>query len=596
VQLLESKLHIDSSERKLPPGANNNNFPPPITALQNATVTTKNVDPSPSKIFVISLQGTPGVHKSNEGRLDTFKEQWLKACGSSSFSSTQIEHCPGVYIKQRGYGIVLSWYFCLMRAKELDLEVAVVFEDDARLFDTMTADFCDVKRRGELFSKLPSDAFLAFLGGHSWSYAKAKLAVPYQEVIHSYGAYGFAVPRQSLDMLRDSLRHGLDNGSKDRKGNTHHNSLDPEPMFYRAARKFRRKIYASDPLVVWHEGGYSNSWGKERGNITGIGAQKQGIVGSSGTSNSTVGLPRGINGGKQRRGLGGNGGPTTNVTTFEPGSTPAIYIEVGDCLGSVNARTLEMMQHFALSEGEFGKLDPKHSWAGKAGILSNRSDFAHPIDCHLFRPSDKRTIYFLHIHKSGGTSLCASAHANHHFANFNEGCNAHVDACTDPTLTKRTNLFQFVANEWPLCDDMDSQKYRYVVQIRKSASRYKSDYMVAAAGIMPLQQWLDLQPDNFLTRMLCGLRCLRRPKFQLTHEDHLYTLNRLENFDNIILLEHFDDTFGKFASEVGWRNNAGKVITPWTTKRHKMLQHSKHQIADDNSISERYTILDDALY
>jgi hypothetical protein len=120
--------------------------------------------------------------------------------------------------------------------------------------------------------------------------------------------------------------------------------------------------------------------------------------------------------------------------------------------------------------------------------------------------------------------------------------------------------------------------------------------MVAAAGIMPLQQWLDLQPDNFLTRMLCGLRCLRRPKFQLTHEDHLYTLNRLENFDNIILLEHFDDTFGKFASEVGWRNNAGKVITPWTTKRHKMLQHSKHQIADDNSISERYTILDDALY
>ena len=62
------------------------------------------------------------------------------------------------------------------------------------------------------------------------------------------------------------------------------------------------------------------------------------------------------------------------------------------------------------------------------------------------------------------------------------------------------------------------------------------------------------------------------------------------------LREHFDDTFGKFASEVGWRNNAGKVITPWTTKRHKMLQHSKHQIADDNSISERYTILDDALY
>ena len=216
-----------------------------ITGLQNVkAVNNKNVDPSPSTIFVVSLQGTPGVHKSNEGRLDTFKEQWSKACGSSS-SSTRIEHCPGVYDERPGYGIVLSWYFCLYRAKELDLEVAVVFEDDARLFDTMTADFCDVKRRGELFSGLlPSDdAFLAFLGGHSWSYAKAKLAVPYQEVKHSYGAYGFAVPRQSIDMFLDTLWHGLINGSKDRKGNTHHDSLDPGLMFYEAAHELRKKIY-----------------------------------------------------------------------------------------------------------------------------------------------------------------------------------------------------------------------------------------------------------------------------------------------------------------------------------------------------------------
>jgi len=66
----------------------------------------------------------------------------------------------------------------------------------------------------------------------------------------------------------------------------HHNSLDPEPTFYRAAREYRKKIYAFNPLVIWHEGGYSNTWGKVRGNITGLETKKQGIKVSGGMANT----------------------------------------------------------------------------------------------------------------------------------------------------------------------------------------------------------------------------------------------------------------------------------------------------------------------
>lgn len=212
---------------------------------------------SPTKtIFVISLQGTPGAHESNQGRLDLFKEKWRMACGSSS-DSTNIEHCPAAFDKRRGYGLTLAWILCLWRAKQLDEEVAIFLEDDARLFENSTQEFCDVDKRGELLSKLPSDTFVAWLGGHTWSYEDS--AVPYRRVRNSYGTYGFLVPRNSIDDFYAALKHGLIHGSKDRNQNVHHNSLDPEPNFYRAAREHHKKIYAFNPLVVWHEGGYSNS-------------------------------------------------------------------------------------------------------------------------------------------------------------------------------------------------------------------------------------------------------------------------------------------------------------------------------------------------
>jgi len=235
----------------------------------------------PSTIFVISMQGTPGVDTRNEGRFDEFQSKWHASCNKSNINTTapiihtNIVHCPGVYEPRRGYGLALSWLLCLERAKDYDLDVTVVFEDDARLFDRSVDSFCDWKvRREEYWNQLPKDAFLAFLGGHNWEYpsnaVENDVETMYKELKSSFGTYAFAVPRESLTSLLDTIKEDIVGGFRDENGkHLHHNFLSPERSWYRAAERRGKKIYGVNPLVIWHEGGFSNTWKKDRGSITG---------------------------------------------------------------------------------------------------------------------------------------------------------------------------------------------------------------------------------------------------------------------------------------------------------------------------------------
>jgi len=231
-------------------------------------------------IFVISLQGSTSADKRNEGRLDAFKEKWHHSCGGAA---PQIHHCPGVIDARRGYGLTISLLQCLERAKQMDLEVNVIFEDDARLFERPESlYFCDAeKRRNMLWSGLPEDSFITFLGGHSWKYqnadedgtdvtnSNAANSIQFRETSFSYGAYGFAVSRQSLDLLLDTIRGDIANGWRDEDGILHKEFLSPEKSWYHAVHNLGKKMYAVHPLIVWHEGGFSNTWKKDRGSITG---------------------------------------------------------------------------------------------------------------------------------------------------------------------------------------------------------------------------------------------------------------------------------------------------------------------------------------
>eukprot|EP00566_Odontella_aurita_P014817 CAMPEP_0113599868 /NCGR_PEP_ID=MMETSP0015_2-20120614/42394_1 /TAXON_ID=2838 /ORGANISM="Odontella" /LENGTH=340 /DNA_ID=CAMNT_0000508069 /DNA_START=159 /DNA_END=1176 /DNA_ORIENTATION=- /assembly_acc=CAM_ASM_000160 len=291
------------------------------------------------RVYVVSMQGTPGVHASNQERLDDFLAKWKEKCGLTATKQTMFEHCPGIHDPRRGYGLTISFLLCLQRAKDLGEKVAFVFEDDARLLDDT---LCDKNSRAEYLSGLPDNAFLTFLGGHTWKYPKnttgsfsplspqpfretlssygcpggEKVAFvfeddarlldvtlcdknsraeylsglpdnvfltflgghrfkypknttgsfsplspqPFRETSRSFGTYGFAVPQHSLDILIETIKDDLLYGQR-KKDDTHlnHKYLTVEKNWYLSAQKHNLKMYAANPLLVWHQGGYSNT-------------------------------------------------------------------------------------------------------------------------------------------------------------------------------------------------------------------------------------------------------------------------------------------------------------------------------------------------
>ena len=231
----------------------------------NGQPASKLIESGGDGLYVISLQGTSGADKRSEGRLDAFSQAWERSCGSPP----KINHCPGVMDARRGYGLTRSWLQCLEMARTMDLDVTIIFEDDARLFERDSSlSFCNATaRKTEFWSRLPDDTFLVFLGGHTWTYADGEGESgggssglgEYREASSSYGTYGFALPRKSFDEILGTIRNDIDHGFVDEEGVTHKDFLSPERSWYSKAKVLGKKIYAASPLTVWHEGGYSVS-------------------------------------------------------------------------------------------------------------------------------------------------------------------------------------------------------------------------------------------------------------------------------------------------------------------------------------------------
>ena len=219
-------------------------------------------------IFVVSLQGTPGSNERNKGRLDKFQKSIRDSCGDKAL---HIIHCPGVIDDRRGYGVTVAHMICFNRAIEMDQEVSFFFEDDARPFSDKVDIFCDLVCGSRDFSMYgPEDSLLTFLGGHKW---QTEATATYSNVLEShfsYGTYAFAVPRRNLKLLRLNAENDLVNGFVDDHNNYRHSDfLSPEKSWYRLAQKSKLKIYVTDPLLIWHEKGYSNTWKEEREAETG---------------------------------------------------------------------------------------------------------------------------------------------------------------------------------------------------------------------------------------------------------------------------------------------------------------------------------------
>jgi hypothetical protein len=140
---------------------------------------------------------------------------------------------------------------------------------------------------------------------------------------------------------------------------------------------------------------------------------------------------------------------------------------------------------------------------------------------------------------------------------------------------------------------MDTDRFRYIIVLRKSLSRYISHYKHAYRAFNfqeTFSVWWQTQPDNFTFRKICGTRCQNISKYQLSPEIFQYTLARLSKFEDFAFIERFKDSLLQLSRRIGW------------SKKPSFVQNSdEHDDAFYPHINEQdwdpmMSALDDALY
>jgi hypothetical protein len=222
-----------------------------------------------------------------------------------------------------------------------------------------------------------------------------------------------------------------------------------------------------------------------------------------------------------------------------------------------------------------------------------------------YRPTVKRQhrypriLYFLHIHKSAGTTFCRQAYFNRISANYERNCNVqadqrccgHNDTIVAQKAYAKATHYQLVATEREMYDSMAPDSYDYIVSLRNSQSRYYShwNHLIKVATqqqqrepkqvhnhqhqdtfhwqytirddngtIHPIgnfTKWYQGQSDNYNVRMICGVKCNNIAKYQISKDLFRYTLQRLVLFAHVIFVEDMELSFAKFAKAYKWQYN-----------------------------------------
>ncbi|GKY92288.1 hypothetical protein MPSEU_000199900 [Mayamaea pseudoterrestris] len=238
-----------------------------------------------------------------------------------------------------------------------------------------------------------------------------------------------------------------------------------------------------------------------------------------------------------------------------------------------------------------------------APAAANETNLILPLIERKSMPNDNRTIYFLHIHKSAGTLLCATARANKLNVSksncniqTNQRCCGGDDSLEAQQTFARTTHYDLVANERDMYTAMDTSMYRYVIVLRNSQARYFSHWknMCRAYNDMTttFHSWWTRQPDNWIVRKICGTRCMNKPKYQLSEEDFTYALERLRLFENIMFTERFQETYQTFARHIGW------TVPPPKFPKYddSTFAYAKDVAMEDTAWDPLMSVLDDVLY
>lgn len=223
--------------------------------------------------------------------------------------------------------------------------------------------------------------------------------------------------------------------------------------------------------------------------------------------------------------------------------------------------------------------------------------------------NDFRLIYFLHIHKSGGSCMCEAARRNHMRTNPHN-CNVQTDqrCCGGNDSLEAQQMFarhhalqySFVANEGDMYRAMDAQNYRYVVMLRDSQSRYKSHWQHVFRNHPNTTQsftlWYQRQPDNWNLRKLCGTDCQGVPKYGITRRLFDETMERLQHFDHVLFLEDFNRSYTAFARQVNWKVMPVYKKPVFNVTYPAMVEDDKESTTTTPAWDPFMSALDDALY
>ena len=195
-------------------------------------------------------------------------------------------------------------------------------------------------------------------------------------------------------------------------------------------------------------------------------------------------------------------------------------------------------------------------------------------------PLRRMSMYFAHVHKAAGGSVCQLARFNAYTANYARNCELPTEherrTLSQGNLSMQCSLLRklhrrmrtFVANEHSLPDSMYwSSDYVYATVVREPMRRYLSNYghvyNLLRAGKRaseydafvtikraypnrreppPLSAFLSLDgssgfKDNFLTRHFAGASSMAKAEGGLSETDLKRAMCRLLRFDLVVLLE-----------------------------------------------------------
>lgn len=137
--------------------------------------------------YVISLP-------SEVDRLAKFTESWAK-----SAPSLTIKHVDGIRSEKIGLGLTRAYLNALDMAVADKAELAIFFEDDAKMFD-------DVKYPddfNEILARWSPDSSVLLFGAHHLEASPPDYVAKLTRVTKAFGTYAWAIRGQDIPTLRD---------------------------------------------------------------------------------------------------------------------------------------------------------------------------------------------------------------------------------------------------------------------------------------------------------------------------------------------------------------------------------------------------------